>query len=116
MRKENYGDRGAEDDPPLTPAQIRELHRRVKDLDDRTRYLLVSAFTPRFVLYYNVSEDMYGMNQPAYATLFKRRAAALAIKRLLGGGVQIVPCRVNRRGRLVLNSVAVRVRKRRRTR
>jgi hypothetical protein len=92
------------------------LDRRIKDLDDRTRYLLVSAFTPRFVLYYNVSEDMYGMNDPAYATLFKRRAAALAVKRLLGGGVQIVPCRVNRRGRLVLSSLPAPGRKRRRTR
>jgi hypothetical protein len=110
------GDRDAHDDPPLTPAQIRELDRRVKDLDDRTRYLLVSAFTPTFVLYYNVSEDMYSMNDPAYATLFKRRAAALAVKRLLGGGVQIVPCRVDRRGRLVLNSLPAHWRKRRRTR
>jgi len=30
---------------------MRELDRRVKDLDDRTRYLLVSTFSPRFALY-----------------------------------------------------------------
>ena len=39
------------DDEPLTRAQMRELDRRMKDLDDRTRYLLVSVFGPRFVLY-----------------------------------------------------------------
>jgi hypothetical protein len=32
---------------PLTPAQIRELERRLLDLKDRTRFLLVSAFTAR---------------------------------------------------------------------
>ena len=103
-----------DDDPPLTRTQIRELDRRVKDLDDRTRYLLVSGFGPRFALYYNVSDDTYGMNEPVHATLFKRRPAALAIKRLLSGGVQVARCRVDRRGRLVLSSVPVRRRKRRR--
>ena len=95
---------------------MQELDRRVKDLHDRTRYLLVSAFSPKFALYYNVSEDTYGMNEPVHATLFKRRAAALAVKRLLGGGVEIARCRVDRRGRLVLNSLAAPTRKRRRTR
>ncbi|MBI4611710.1 MAG: hypothetical protein HY726_22205 [Candidatus Rokubacteria bacterium] len=101
-------DRAAEDEPPLTLAQMRELDRRVKDLHDRTRYLLVSAFGPRFALYYNASQDTYGMNEPVHATLFKRRAAALAIRRMLGGGVEIARCRVDRRGRLVLNSLGAR--------
>ena len=81
-----------------------------------TRYLLVSTFGPRFVLYYNVSEDTYGMNEPVHATLFKRRAAALAIKRLLGGRVEIVRCRLDRRGRPVLNSGTAPGTKRRLTR
>ena len=93
------------DDWPLTKAEIRELDRRLADTRDRTRYLLTSVFGPRFALYYNVSGDMYGMNDPRYATLFKRRTAALAIKRLLGSGVQVLRCRVDRRDRLVLRSV-----------
>jgi hypothetical protein len=64
---------------------MRELDGRVKDLDDTTRYLLLSAFGPRFALYYNVSSDTYGMNEPVHATLFKRRAAALAMKRAKSG-------------------------------
>ncbi len=104
-------DRVAEDEPPLTQAQMQELGRRLKDLHDRTRYLLVSAFSPRFILYYNVSEDTYGMNEPAHATLFKRRASAIATRRMLGGGVEVVRCRVDRRGRLVLNSLAARRRR-----
>jgi hypothetical protein len=89
---------------PLTAAQIRELNRRVDDLNDRTRYLLVSPFTRRFVLYSDVSRDVWAANEPANGTLFKRRAAATAIKALLRDSVRIVPCRVNARGRLVKGS------------
>ncbi|MEX0691426.1 MAG: hypothetical protein WD043_06255 [Gemmatimonadales bacterium] len=91
--------------PPLTPAQLQELERRIRDSEDRTRYLLVSVMTPRFALYYNVSDDCYGHNDPRYATLFKRRAAAEAVRALLGEGVQLVRCRVNSRGALVLRSI-----------
>ncbi|MGH9204688.1 MAG: hypothetical protein ACRD2A_25965, partial [Vicinamibacterales bacterium] len=69
----------SDDDWPLTPSQIRELNRRIDDLNDRTRYLLVSAFTRRFVLYYNVSRDDWAANDPAGRTLFKRRPAAAAV-------------------------------------
>jgi len=105
-----------DDDAPLTRPQMRELDRLAKDSRDRTRYLLISSFSPRLALYYNVSEDTYGMNEPIHATLFKRRATALAVKRLLGSGEKIVPCRVDQRGRLVLDSAAVQTRKRRRER
>src|SRR5712692_5922567 len=37
-------------DDELTPAQIRELDRRLAEHRDPTRYLLVSQLTPRFVL------------------------------------------------------------------
>lgn len=106
-------DGAADDAPPLSAAQIRELRRRVKDIDDRTRYLLVSKFTPSFSLYYNVSDDTYVMNEPSSATLFKRRAAANAVQKLLGRGVQIVRCRVDRSGALVTNSLHTKFRVRR---
>ncbi len=93
------------DDTPLTQVQLREIERRVKDLKDRTRYLLVSRFSRRFALYYNVSDDTYAMNEPGFGTLFKRRAAAVAVERLLRGHVQVVPCRVDRSGRLIKRSV-----------
>ncbi len=76
----------------LTPAQIRELDRRLADSDDSTRYLLVSTFGPGFALFYNVTDDVYAQNDPKGATLFKRRPTALAVKRLLGPGVKIVRC------------------------
>ncbi len=83
-------------DDELTPAQIQELRRRVADLDDVTRYLLVSQMGPRFALYYNVSDDVYAMNDPRGATLFKRRKAALAVKALLGGSVRVLRCKSKR--------------------
>lgn len=102
-------------DIPLTPAQIREIDRRVEDLDDPVRYLLVSRMGPRFSLYYNVSDDLYAMNDPSGATLFKRRKAAETIKRTLGRGVQILECQTRRRKGVrvpVLSSLDKRRRKR----
>ena len=91
--------------PPLTKVQIRELERCVRDSEDRTRFILVSALTEKHPMYYNVSDDTFGWKEPAFATLFKRRAAAQAIQKLLKSRVQVVACRVTRRGRLVLTSV-----------
>src|SRR5437867_10662485 len=85
-------------DDELTPAQIRELRRRMADLDDVTRYLLVSQMGPRFALYYNVSDDVYAMNNPRGATLFKRLKAALAVKALWGDSIRILRCMSRRVG------------------
>jgi hypothetical protein len=79
-----------EDFEPLSPAQIRELERRVKDSRDPIRYMLVSEFSPRFILYYNVSDDVYAMNDPAGGTLFKRLKTAESVKKFLGKGTSIV--------------------------
>ncbi len=90
---------GESDDFRLTRSQIRELERSAADLKDPVRYLLVSRMARRFVLYYNVSEDVYAMNDPAGGTLFKRLKTARAVQRLLGSRIQIVPCSTRRRGR-----------------
>jgi hypothetical protein len=81
-----------DDVPELSAAQMRELERRVADSRDPTRYLLASTFGPRFVLYYDLTDDVYAHNDPRQATLFKRRSVALAVRRLLGRGVKIVRC------------------------
>lgn len=75
---------------PLSPAQIRELRRRVRDSRDPIRYMLVSEFTRSFILYYNVSDDVYAMNDPRGGTLFKRLKTAQTVKKLLGSGTSIV--------------------------
>src|SRR5574341_266603 len=78
------------DDEPLSPALIRELKRRLRDSSDPVRYMLVSEFSRRFILYYNVSTHMFAMNDPSRGTLFKRREAAEAVKKLLSKGISIV--------------------------
>ncbi len=97
---------GDDEDPPLTAAQRRALDRHVKDMEDRTRFLLVSATLPGISLYYMVQEDSWSFDDPTTATLFKRRASAKAIQALLRPGVFVVPCEVDERGRLVLSSIA----------
>jgi hypothetical protein len=93
------------DSDELSPSQLRELDRRIKDLDDRKRYILVSTLGPNFVLFYNVSEDTYGYHEPGHATLFKRKKAAQAIQHLLGDNAGIIECAVNKRGQLVKKSI-----------
>ncbi len=61
--------------------------------------MLVSEFSRRFMLYYDVSSDTYGMNEPSRGTLFKRREAAEHVKKLLGKNVTVVKF-TNRGGKL----------------
>ena len=52
--------------------------------------MLVSEFSRRFILYYNVSDDVYAMNDPSGGTLFKRLKTAESVKKFLGKGTSIV--------------------------
>ena len=47
--------RDVDDDSQLSPEWIRELKRRVKDSRDPVRYMLVSEFSRKFILYYDVT-------------------------------------------------------------
>jgi len=69
-----------DDDPQLSPEWIRELKRRVKDSRDPVRYMLVSEFSRKFILYYDVSTDTFAMNNPSRGTLFKRKEVAESVK------------------------------------
>lgn len=82
--------RSSAEEAPLSPQWRRELQRRVKNLDDPVRYMLVSEFTRRFILYYDVTRDIFAMNNPELGTLFKHRRIAESVKKLLGRGVAVV--------------------------
>ena len=79
-----------DDDSQLSPEWIRELKRRVKDSRDPVRYVLVSEFSRKFILYYDVSTDTFAMNNASRGTLFKRREVAESVKDHLGEGVALV--------------------------
>jgi hypothetical protein len=89
----------------LTAAERRELERAVKDLEDRTRYVLASSLGERIVLYYNIADDTYSWDEPKGATLFKRKPFALKIRAMLGSGVKVLECRVDKRGQLLKKSI-----------
>jgi hypothetical protein len=76
--------------PKLSPEWIGEIERRVRDSEDPVRYMLVSEFSRGFILYYNVSDDIFTMNAPDKGTLFKRRKAAEHVSSFLSRGVSIV--------------------------
>jgi hypothetical protein len=82
--------RDVDDDAQLSPEWIKELDRRVKDSRDPVRYVLVSEFSRKFILYYDVSTDTFAMNIPNRGTLFKRREIAESVKDLLGQGIALV--------------------------
>jgi hypothetical protein len=52
--------------------------------------MLVSEFSRRFILYYNVSSHTFVMNERKGGTLFKRREAAEGVKKILGRGISVV--------------------------
>jgi len=86
------------DDEPISPKLARELARRIKEVRDPTRYVIVSAFTRRFLLYYDVRADSYPMNNLESATLFKRRSVAEAVMSVLGNHHAIMTVRLGKNG------------------
>jgi antitoxin (DNA-binding transcriptional repressor) of toxin-antitoxin stability system len=73
-----------DDAPPISAAWRREISRRIKDTDDPTRYVIVSGFSRRMLLYYDASRDCFPANDVGGATLFKRLSVARAVMGVLG--------------------------------
>jgi hypothetical protein len=87
-----------DDDEPISPALLRELKRRIKEAADPTRYSVVSVLGPRFLLYYDVRDGSYPMNDLARATLFKELEVARAVLSVLGDGHAIMKVRIAKDG------------------
>lgn len=87
-----------DDDLPLTAAWRKEIARRIRDIHDPIQYVIVSALSRRFLLYYNASGDMYPMNDIDHATLFKRLSVARAVMRALGNGHVLMKVRLRKDG------------------
>jgi hypothetical protein len=78
------------DDAPLSPEWIKEINRRVKDSRDPVRYMLVSEFSRKFILYFDGGTHTFAMNDANRGTFFKRREVAESVKAHLGKGVALV--------------------------
>lgn len=83
-KRRQFGSELEDEDPSLSAAWRKEIGRRLRDLHDPTRYVIVSAFSRTFLLYYDASRDSYPMNDLGQATLFKRLSVARAVIRVLG--------------------------------
>jgi hypothetical protein len=98
------------DSPRLTKRQMTEIKRRIADSDDPTRYVIISAFTKRFCLYYRVSDGDFIMNE---IPLFKRRAEAVAVARVIERrrrrrvrrSLQVIAVRKTKKGIRILNTI-----------
>jgi hypothetical protein len=93
--------------PPLTRAQKAELERRIRDMDDPHRYMIISAlFSRKRLMFYEVSENVFAMGDIAGGTLFKRKEAAEAVFRTLGREtLQVIKVKKTKKGIRLVDSV-----------
>jgi hypothetical protein len=94
------------DDPNL----IKELRQRSAEIADRRRWVIASVLGPvktrtRWVLWYDMSDNMYPMTDPQSATVFKLERHARLIAQSMDHGHYIVPCKVDKKGKLVPRSI-----------
>lgn len=74
-----------EDDvPPLSKKQLRILKERADEMNDPTRFVIVSAFSRRFCLYYVPADGFFAMNYLPDGCFFKSRDEAEAVAKVLG--------------------------------
>ncbi len=100
--------------PPLTKRQVAELERRMADMTDPTRYVIVSSFLPNFSLFYCPADGVFAMNEIPDAALFKRKGEALAVARALerrgrrrATGLQVIRVEKTKRVVRILEEVRV---------
>ena len=100
-----------DDDEPLTKREIRELKKRLDDSNDPTRYVIVSPMLRNWCFFYQPSDGVYLPNRIEPECLFKRKAEAQAVAKVLNGSkrkkdVQVIAIRKTKKGFRVLDSVA----------
>lgn len=71
--------------PPLSRGAVAELRRRMKDIEDPMRFVIASVWTRKHVTFYDVGEGVYSLSDITPTCLFRRRAHAETIAKLLDG-------------------------------
>ena len=84
VRQKTMDNNGLEDCEPLNKSQIREIRRRIKEMNDPTRYVvgdpMFSQKKKRLRgFFYVIEDDVFGM-EPTQGTPIKSIAVALAIR------------------------------------
>lgn len=91
-------------DEPATheysPNLVTTLNAQVKDMLDRTRYMVGE----RFGMYYKADENTFTVNHHETASIFKARKVAEAVAKTMGG-LQVVKVKVDKKGALVKSSL-----------
>ncbi len=100
-----------DDDKPPTKRQILKLKKLMADLDDPTRYVIVSPMLRGWCFFYNPEDAHYLPNRIEPNCLFKRKAEAQAVAKVLNGSkrkkdVQVITVRKTKKGFRILDSVA----------
>jgi hypothetical protein len=110
----NHAPSDEPDFPPLSAKEIAELKRTINDSRDPTRYVIVSPFSRRFCLYYLPESGNYIMNEIPAEAMFKRKAEALAVAKVLERGrrkgrrksLQVIAVKKTKRSIKILDDVA----------
>lgn len=111
--KKTNGRHEPDDFPPLTKRQIAELKKRHADSIDPVRYVIASPFTRKFCLYYVPSDAHFAMNHLPPESLFKRKAEALAVAKIVQGrrkkprkhDLQVIAVKKTKNGFKILDEV-----------
>ena len=83
---------GEVEDLVLSAAELARLRQTMADVREARRFVIVSQVIRGYVMYYNVSDHGFVLNNPAAATLFLKREAAEAVAALLHDGVRVLRC------------------------
>ncbi len=99
-----------DDDPPLTKRQLQNLKKRIADLNDPTRYVIASPILRNWCFFYQPADAVYLVNRIEPNCLFKRKAVAQAVAKVLNGSkrkkdAQVITIRKTKKGFRILDYV-----------
>lgn len=77
----------------ISAAALVRLRQAMADFKETRRFVIVRRVIPGYLMYYNVSDHGFVLNNPAAGTLFLKRDAAEAVAALLHPGVRVLRCR-----------------------
>lgn len=98
------------DEPSPSPKQTRELKRRLAEIDDPARYVVLSSLLPKWTLVYDVQRNVYGHNHVPDGAIIRDRKLAECIAKHLADGkrpsdLHVLSVRETKRGYRALEDI-----------